>query len=129
MSYLADTTVFVDHLRGSTQATKFLEEKIPTISTVTIAELIQGVKNKKELKIVLNLVRKFPEETISLKISKKALEILTDFSISQGIKFMDALIAATAISSQSILVSDNVKHFRFISELEVVSHQQAFKNS
>lgn len=127
MNYLVDTTVFVDHLRGNNEATQFLEEKRPTISTVTIAELIQGTKNKKELKIVLGLVKNFSEETINLKVAKKALELLTDFSTSNGLKFMDALIAATAIFNHLILVTNNIKHFRFIPELEVLSHAQAFK--
>lgn len=126
MSYLADTTVFVAHLRGDIKATRFLEEKVPFISTVTIAELIQGAQNKKDLKIILNLVSKFQEEDINVKVPKKALEILTDYAISHGIKFMDALIAATALHKKLILVTDNVKHFRFISELEVRPHSEAF---
>lgn len=129
MNYLADTTVLVAHLRKSKEATKFLEEKTPTISTITVAEIIQGAINKKELKIVLNLLGKFHEETISLKISKKAIELLIAFSASHGLKFMDAVIAATAASTQSVLVSDNIKHFKYIPGLKVLSHSEAFKKS
>jgi len=129
MSYLADTTVFVAHLREDIKATQFLKKEIPFISTVTIAELIQGARDKKELKVVLNLISKFPEEEIGLKVPKKALELLTAFAASHGIKFLDALIAATALSNHSVLVTENIKHFKFIPELKVLSHSEAFEEA
>lgn len=127
MNYLSDTTVFIAHLRGDKKDTQFLEE-VSSISTVTVAELILGARDKKELKTILRLVSKFSEESISLRVQKKALEILTDFSVSHRIKFMDALIAATALNNKSVLTTDNVKHFRFIPGLEVLSHSETFKN-
>lgn len=125
-SYIVDTTVLIEHLRGNEKATNFLEKFTPHISTVSIAELIQGSRSNREQSQAIKTCAGLSEVTMDRKISQKAIEFMKHFCLSHGLEFLDALIAATAISSQLILVSDNIKHFRFIPELEVISHQQAF---
>lgn len=127
-NYLADTTVLVDHLRGNKKAAAFLEEFSPSISTVTIAELIQGSENKQDQTLAVKICTTLPKLTIDKKISDSAIELMKQFCLSHGLRFLDALIAATAIENKLVLITGNVKHFRFIKGLEVISQDKAFKN-
>lgn len=125
--YLADTTILIDHLRGREEAKIFLEKHIPYISIVTVAELIQGSREKRELNIALKLCENFPEININKKISDKATQLLTDFYLSHGLLFLDALIAAAAIENNLILVTGNIKHFIFLKELNLMPQVKAFR--
>lgn len=127
-NYLVDTTVIIDHLRGNNKATIFLEKFTPRVSTVSIAELIQGSQDMKEQRQAIKTCTGLSEVVLDRRISEKAIELMKKFCLSHGLQFMDALIAATTFLNQSILVTNNVRHFRFIAGLEVVSHEQAFKS-
>lgn len=125
-NYLVDTTVIIDHLRGNLLAKQFLEKNNPSISMVTMAELIQGARDKQELSSVIKLGTNLSQIDIDKKISKKSIALLADFHLSHGLLFLDALIAATAIENNLVLITKNTKHFRFIKELEVLSQEKAF---
>lgn len=121
--YLVDTTLLIEHLRGNKQAKVFLEDNSPNISTVSIAELIQGSRDKEELVAALKLVSSLSEITIDKKISNHATELMKKFYLSKGLKFLDALIAATALENKLILITGNLKHFKFIEGLAVASQE------
>lgn len=125
--YLADTTVIIEHLRGNLRAKNFLQKYNPSISTVTIAELIQGARDKRELTSVTKICSSLSEAAIDKKVSRKAIELLRDFYLSHGLLFLDALIAATALENKMILVTGNIKHFKNIEDLQVVPQVTAFK--
>lgn len=127
-SYLADTTVLIDHLRGNENAAAFLKKNRPYISIATIVELIQGSKTKREQAAAIKTCTDLSELPIDRKISMNSLGLMKEFCLSNGLQFVDSIIAATALSHQLVLVTNNIKHFRFISGLEVISHQQVFKN-
>lgn len=125
--YLADTTVVIDHLRGNEKATIFLEDFNPYISIVTVAELIQGSKDKREQTLAVKICASLPELTVNKKISDFAIEFMKKFYLSNGLRFLDALVAATAMENKLLLVTGNVKHFRFIKGLETLSQKAAFR--
>lgn len=125
--YLADTTVVIEHLRGNEQATIFLESNYPHISTVTVAELIQGSKDKQDQKMVLKTCSSLTEDIINGSIAEKAINLMSRFYLSNGLQFLDAIVAATALHNKLILVTDNIKHFKFIPELKVLSHSEVFR--
>lgn len=125
-NYLADTTVIIDHLRGDKEATAFLEEFNPQISIVTVAESIQGAQDKREQALAVKICESLPEININGRISALAIELMKKFYLSHGLKFLDALIAATTLENRLILVTGNLKHFRYINGLEVISQKKAF---
>ena len=49
------------------------------------------------------------------------------FYLSKGLRFLDALIAATALEHKLSLITGNLKHFRFIEGLITVSQEDIFK--
>ena len=124
--YLADTTVFIEHLRGNLHAKQFLEGQNPSISTVSIAELIQGARDKQELALVIKLCTSFSDTSIDKKISRRALDLLEQYHLSHGLLFLDALIAAIALENNMILVTGNIKHFKYIPTLQVISQEIVF---
>lgn len=128
-NYLADTTVLIEHLRGNGKAKQFLEVYNPTISTITIAELLHGARDKEDLAIITKLYKNFSEMPIDRKISKVSIDLLHKYHLSHGLLFLDALIAATALENNRILVTGNSKDFTFITELQVISQDKVFKNS
>lgn len=118
--YLADTNILIDHLRGEPQATEFLTDKSPAISAVTVAELIQGCRNPKQLVQVNTLISSFDVLHIDYPISALAIKFVSDLYLSHGLKFLDAVIAATAIKHKLILKTQDAKHFKFIKGLAIV---------
>lgn len=128
-NYLADTTVVIDHLRGQESATIFLEELNPYISAVTLAELIQGSRDKREQALAIKVCLGLQEITLNRKISNLAIELMKKFYLSHGLKFLDALIAGTALENKLVLVTGNLKHFIFIKGLNVVSQKEVLTKS
>lgn len=123
--YLADTTVLVELFRGNILAKKFLESS-PEISKVTLIELIQGCKDKEELRLVEKACDPLYQIKIDVDISEMAIELLRKYNLSHGLLFLDAIIAATCVIRKNILVTENLKDFRFITGLEIISQKEAF---
>ena len=121
--YLADTTVLIDSLRYGQSATLFLKTELPAISCVSVAELIQGCKNSRQLQSAKKLYSCLEIFPLYNDVSSRALELLEKHFLSQHLKFLDALIAATAINLNLTLVTSNAKHFSFISNLKLIPWQ------
>lgn len=120
VKYLADTNVLIDHLRQKGgPATSFLLESIPDISAATIAELIEGSKDGRELRNVERLCSSLTILSIDLTVCKNAISLMYQFFLSHKLEFMDALIAATAVERGLELVTANTKHFSFIKGLKL----------
>lgn len=123
--YLSDTTVVVDFLRGSDLAIKFLKQ-FPEISIVSVAEVIQGAHDARELRIIALACDSLHQEKLDNEISISAVNLLKKYNLSHGLLFFDALIAATCITRKNILVTENIKDFRFITGLQIISQKEAF---
>lgn len=119
-NYLADTVILVDHLRGKKEAFEFLQQTSVSISHVTIAELVQGTKDKIHLQSVKNAVKDLLVLPITETISGLAVKLMEKFFLSNHLEYLDVLIAATAIANKLTLVTANAKHFRYIKELKVI---------
>ena len=127
--YLVDTTVLVDHLRGREWASRILKREDVVISYVTVAELIKGVRNKEELRVVLEWVMSFRVLWGGEDSNQLAVYLLKKYRLRSGFGFLDALIASIAILDGLVLVTDNVKHFKRIAGLEVIRPRQLLKES
>ena len=118
--YLVDTSVLIAHLRDFSPATKFLvQEDGLVISYVTLVELLQGTGNKDEMKKVNRLVAPFTVLWGSETVNKRALELVEHYHLSHKAHVLDMLIAATALTANIPLITDNVKDFQFIPDLAV----------
>jgi predicted nucleic acid-binding protein len=91
------------------------------VSVITYMELAQGSRSKQELDqmkkgFALTKTQILPTtETIG----NRAADLIDQFALSQGLRLADALIAATAIELQLILLTGNLKHFAQIPGLSI----------
>jgi tRNA(fMet)-specific endonuclease VapC len=114
---IIDTTVLVDLLRGSSQARSFLsgvpfDERL--ISAVTVAELVEGCRNRRELAVLERELRLYAVVWIDEAQSRLADRWHRRFRLSKGIGYLDCLIGAAAFCTSASVVTLNDKHFRVL---------------
>jgi len=127
IKYIVDTTVLVELLRGNGRAKAFLETNHPDITVITVAELIQGARNKEDLTIINKTIGLFNQISAGPTVWNLALELLKRYNLSHGLLLLDALIASCAIVKKKMLVTGNYGDFKFISELKVVNQDKILK--
>ncbi len=119
---LVDTDVFIWHLRGYPTATQRLDQlESLQLSAVTYLELLQGMRNRDEMRALQKSLSKRNAEQLPLTpaITERAVELMETFTLSHGMQLGDALIAATALEHQLTVLTGNVKHFQAIEPLTV----------
>ena len=119
-----DTSVFIWAFRGNKKAMQLLNETEELlISTVVYIELMQGARNKRELRDIDTTLEMLQVKTIPINemISLKATELVKNYFHSHSVELADALIGATALLHKKPLITCNIKHFAPIQKLTVIS--------
>ena len=119
---LIDSDVLIWFARGNPQAAATLNTLTDSyISAVSYMELVQGCRNKTELKVVQRVFKSNHHDVLPVtrEISDLAIELVEQFALSHSLYLADALIAATALSHDLILLSGNDKHFSAIKGLKL----------
>jgi len=120
--YLVDTDVFIWYLRGNDNAYKLIHSLNDfCISSVTYMELVQGMRNKEELRTLQKTLKQWGVKTlfVSEEISAKALFYVEEYFLSHSMELADSLIASTATQYGMKLITANNKHYKIIKELEL----------
>jgi predicted nucleic acid-binding protein len=119
---LVDTDVLIWNLRGNEKAADLLDNAGGfLVSAVSYMELVQGVRDKTELAVLRRAMRYWNASVLPLdeQISSRATYLMESHALSHGLQVADALIAATAISAGSKLITANDRHYRFIDGLDI----------
>ena len=119
---IIDTDVLIWYLRGNDKAKKIIVENIPfRISVINYMELLQGMKNKNELRILQNYLKKWSIEIIHLNenISTRAMFFMEDYCLSHSMELGDAVIAATVLEYHETLLTANEKHYGYIPNISI----------
>ena len=118
---LIDTDVLIDYLRGQTDAVAFLRKtkRALRVSSATVAELYVGVREGTEEEVLERFLGLLEIVEITSGIARRAGLWRRDFGKSHGTGLMDALIAASAESSGSTLVTLNDKHYPMLESVLV----------
>ena len=123
---IVDTDILIDAARCIGDAVNCLQKIEDTsslaISAVSRMELIIGCRNKKELKSLEHFLQRFEIISLNEHISDTATDLLKTYRLSHGLLIADALIAATAITVNTKLISKNQKDYRFIETLALLSY-------
>ncbi len=119
---LVDTDVLIWALRGNIKAARIvdsIEER--HISVVTYMELIQGARNRSELKAIKSFLSDSGFEILPLSenIGHRAAIYIEEYGLAMAMSAVDALIAATAIEGNQTLCTGNLKHYRPIKDLDL----------
>jgi len=120
--YLLDTNVLIGFLGGREWATEFLRDPVIAesrimISVVTRMELLgfPGMTDEEESKI-----REVLDRLPAVSIDEQTEDMAISIRRRTGVRLPDALIAATAITREAVLVTADAD-FERIPELEVVN--------
>jgi len=127
MAYLIDTDIIIYSLKNDEHVKQEFRENqnIPkSISVITHGELVYGAKKskhiEKNLAVTYRIAELFPVIDIDRSIMDVFGEIKSNLERKGNIiEDMDILIAATALSHNFILVTNNVKHFEKIKDLRI----------
>jgi predicted nucleic acid-binding protein len=115
-----DTDIIIWVQRGNNKAGELIDsDKDRCISILTYMELLQNAHNKQQQVVIKNYIKEMDFTIIPLSenIGHRASIYIEEYSLSHGISADDALIAATAIENNQVLVSGNSKHYKPIYDL------------
>ena len=127
MAYLIDTDILINSIKGNRAVNQRISDlaSIPkAISIITYGELLYGAKKstqrEKNTSIVYRLAEIFP----IIGITRATMETFTDLKAAldrkgDKIEDFDLLIAATALSLNYILVTNNTKHYKRVEGLQL----------
>ena len=119
---LLDTDIFIDYLKGIQPALALINSQDFDLyySTWTRKELLaKAGLSTSEQQEINELLQRFRMLHIDDAIAEKYWTLLKKYE-SQGLRQADAIIAATAWQRSLPLLTRNQRHFRFITEIELV---------
>lgn len=123
MTYLIDTNILIDHLRGDPTATTFLlqveEGRVrASVSVITEYELLAVPRlTPQQAHEIARLLSLMPRLAVTSRVARLAAELRRRYQTN----VVDALIAATASLRHATLITRNVKDFRPIKGLRLHS--------
>jgi predicted nucleic acid-binding protein len=119
---LFDTDVLIWLLRGSQTAAGIVEKSDwRQVSIVTYMELLQGARDRREVKTIKSFLTTFGFQMLPLSenIGHRAAIYMEEYGLKVAMCAADALLAATAVESQLTLCTGNRKHYHPIGDLDL----------
>jgi predicted nucleic acid-binding protein len=119
---LFDTDLLIWVFRGNQKAVEVVESADERrVSVVTYMELLQGARDKHEMKGIRSFLADsgFLVVPLSENIGHRASIYIEEFTLKFGMCMADALIAATAVENDVTLCSANRKHYKAITDLDL----------
>jgi len=119
---LIDTDVIIWYMRGNENAFDIIENSNGFfISVVTYMELVQGMRNKKELTSLRKALHGWNTKIlyVSEDISAKAMFFVEQHFLSHSIQLADALIGSTAIAYGLPILTGNEKHYKAMGDIKI----------
>ncbi len=120
--FLIDSDVIIWYLKGNKKAYSLIHNLNGfCISAITYMELVQGMKDKNELRLFQRKLKEWDIKIIYIneEISIKAMVYVEDFYLSHSVELADSMIAATSMSYGTVLITANDKHYKMINGLEI----------
>lgn len=117
-----DTDVLVWLLRGNGKAAQLVDKTdARQLSVVTYMELLQGARDRRELKIIKSFLADlgFGMLPLTENIGHRASIYMEEYCLSGGMSMADALLAATAVEHRLVLCTCNEKHYKVVKELDL----------
>jgi len=115
-TYLLDTTVIIDCLRGRREVVDFLtriasEGSIVGCCAINIVEVYAGMRENER-----QVTKKFLDSLEYYEVTKNLAELAGEYKreyTGKGVtlSLSDVIIAAVAISNNLTLITDNLKHY------------------
>lgn len=119
---LFDTDVLIWVFRGNQKAAKVVETaQRRYLSVVTYMELLQGARDKQDLRTIKSFLSDFAFELspLSENVGHRASIYMEQYALKAAMHVADALVAATAVESRLTLCTANRKHYKPIRDLDL----------
>ena len=119
---LFDTDVLIWYLRGNEKAARALEKADRReLSIISYMELLQGARNKREIKVIRGLLKDLDFESLPLteNIGHRASVYMEEYCLKVDMCLADALLAATAVENHLVFCTGNKKHYKPITEIQI----------
>ncbi len=119
---VVDTDVIIWYMKGNRNAFNAIENADAlSVSVVTYMELVQGMRNRKELNGLRKALHTWNAKTLYIteEISIKAMFFVEQYFLSHAMLMADALIGATAISHGLPVLTGNDRHYRVLKDLKI----------
>ena len=119
---IIDTDVLIWYMKGNEKAYKAIEMANNFfISVVTYMELVQGMRNKKELNSLRKSIHSWDAKVlyISEEISSKAMFYVEQHFLSHSLELADALIGATSVAYGLPILTGDDKHYRTVKDIQI----------
>jgi len=119
---IIDTDVLIWYMKGNEKAYKAIERANNFfISVVTYMELVQGMRNRKELNSLRRSIHSWDAKVlyISEEISSKAMFYVEQHFLSHSLQLADALIGATAVAYGLPILTGNDKHYKTVKDIQI----------
>lgn len=126
---ICDTDVMIDywdsgkprHAATKSNLESSIELNNVVLSAITKMELMLGATNKTDMARITKNLNRFNIALINTDIMLRAFDLLQKYRLSHGLTLPDSIIAATALIADIELFTYNLKHFKFISQLNLYS--------
>lgn len=115
-----DTDILVWVQRGNRKAARLIDATPERfISMLTYMELLQCPSSKAMQKLTKDFLSDFYFQVLPIteKIGHRAAVYIEEHSLATGVRAGDAIIAATAVEHNLMLITGNRRHFRSIQGL------------
>ena len=123
---LVDTGVLVWLFRGRESAREAVAG-CPDVklSAVTYIELVQGVRNRDELRLLRRTIGTNAWQVVPLSenIGHRATLYVENHALTHGLRLADALVAATAVEYGDSLLTANLRRYRFLREISLEQYR------
>jgi len=123
-----DTNILIEYLKGNKSLIKSYSLDELFISDIVVMELYQGAKSKQDLKFIINEIAVFKILKTNDEIIKLATLLVKEYNLSHNMKMMDAIIASTVMVYNMPLMTLNLKDFRYIDGVELVTNDLIPRN-
>ncbi len=120
--YLIDTNAIIDYLGNKIpysgmQFMNTIIDSIPNISIITKIEVLGCNTNNSEYQLLTD----FMEDANVIELSKNVAEFCIELRKNHKIKLPDAIIASTALATDSALITRNITDYKNINGLVVIN--------
>ena len=119
---IMDTDVLIWYMRGNENARKVIDNTGRfSISVITYMELVQGMRNKKELNSLRRALHTWGTDIlyVSEDISAKAMFYVEQHFLSHSLQITDALIGSTAVTYGMPILTGNFKHYKVMKDVQI----------
>lgn len=122
IDFLIDTDVLIEVFQAKQSAEKWfksIQNKVIGIPIVVYLEIIQGVKNKRQQKLLSKQMNEYQIIHLEPADSRLAQKLFEQFYLSHSFGILDALIASIVRRVDKPLYTFNIRHFKIIKEIDV----------